>query len=146
MEITNIRQRLFNPSKYEKTVSRSTNPFASIKGNVLSADVFESLSNEAKQQNKLTYSAFVGSMGSFGSRIKEKWNAMVSFGAAMKDQFVSSVGNFVDTQFPTYKRAISGIGDFLNQPIGGVSYETMPIAQLRQEFTGVVGAMESGNF
>jgi hypothetical protein len=140
MEIASIRQRLFNTTKHEKTVARSTNPFATFKGNVLSADVFDSLSNEAKQNNKLTYSAFVGSMSNFGNRIKEKWNAMISFGGAIKEKIAADWDNFTSTQLPTFK----AIGDFITQP--NYKYNTMPIAQLRQEFTDVVGALESGNF
>ena len=47
LSIPSIRERLFNTSKHETTTQRNsnnTNPFAasSFKGNVLTADVFES--------------------------------------------------------------------------------------------------------
>jgi hypothetical protein len=145
MEIASIRQRLFNTTKYEKTVTRQSNPFASFKGNVLNADVFETLSNEASaQNNKLTYSALVGSMANFGSKIKEKWNAMISFGSALKEQVAADWDNLLTNQLPTFK----AIGDFLNKPIGvtGNKYETMPIAQLSHEFRNVVNELEAGNF
>ncbi len=144
MEISSIRQRLFNTTKHEKTVARATNPFASttFKGNVLSADVFESADTKNTAQNKLTYSALVGSMADFGSRMKAKWSAMVSFGNAMKEQIAADMENLFTNQLPTFK----AIGDFFNQPLGGYKYETMPIAKLRTEFMDTVAALESGKF
>ena len=46
-----IRERIFNPTKHEKTVARTSNPFAqtSFKGNVLTADVFVSENAKEKQ-------------------------------------------------------------------------------------------------
>ena len=55
LSISSIRERIFNPTKHEKSVARSSNPFAqtSFKGNVLTADVFVSESqNNEKAQNK----------------------------------------------------------------------------------------------
>lgn len=42
LSISGIRERIFNSTKHEQTVARSSNPFAvtSFKGNVLTADVF----------------------------------------------------------------------------------------------------------
>ena len=55
LSIPSIRERLFNTSKHETNTQRnsnSTNPFAasSFKGNVLTADVFES-SNKKNDSN-----------------------------------------------------------------------------------------------
>ena len=43
LSIQKLGQRIFNATKHEQTVARSSNPFAasSFKGNVLTADVFE---------------------------------------------------------------------------------------------------------
>lgn len=51
LTISSIRERLFNPTKHEKSVARSSNPFAqtSFKGNVLTADVFVSEDSKEKQ-------------------------------------------------------------------------------------------------
>ena len=58
LSIPSIRARIFNTSKHETSTQRnsnSTNPFAasSFKGNVLTADVFESSNN--KNDNKINF-------------------------------------------------------------------------------------------
>ena len=54
LSISSIRERIFNPTKHEKTVARSSNPFAqtSFKGNVLTADVFVSENDKSKEKQK----------------------------------------------------------------------------------------------
>ena len=53
LSISSIRERIFNPTKHEATVARSSNPFAqtSFKGNVLTADVFVSENDKSKENN-----------------------------------------------------------------------------------------------
>lgn len=88
----NIKSRLFNSTKYETVVSNKSNPFkqTSFKGNVLSADVFESATKAAKEcapKNKLTMSALVGSISNFGSKIQAGIESIVAFGNRMKEGF-----------------------------------------------------------
>lgn len=99
MEISSIREnikaRIFNSTKHETTVSRQSNPFSrtSFKGNVLTADVFESASKIAEKslgKNKLTMSALVGSLSNFGSRLQAGVESVVAFGRRMKDGVVSA--------------------------------------------------------
>ena len=65
-----VRERLFNSTKHEKVVSRTTNPFVatSFKGNVLTADVFET-KDKPSFTGKLKASALVSSISNMGSGI-----------------------------------------------------------------------------
>jgi len=70
-----------------KTVSkgRVSNPFApgTFKGNVLTADVFETKKPTLK--NKLTYSALVGSLGDAFPTFRKGIESVVAFGNRMKE-------------------------------------------------------------
>ena len=79
LSISNIRERIFNTSKHEASVARPansvSNPFAAntFKGNVLTADVFET--SKPKEPaftgaTKLKASALVGSLTNLGSKIQ----------------------------------------------------------------------------
>ncbi|MDR1168310.1 MAG: hypothetical protein LBK53_05405 [Heliobacteriaceae bacterium] len=149
MEISSIRQRIFNQTKHEKTVARASNPFASasFKGNVLTlttADVFESSvqKNESAKQNKLTYSALVGSLSNFGSKFREKIDSVVAFGSRMKEQITLGWQNFTNAQFPTLEKMMN----ILNTPVGGNKYAKMPIAEIRPMFKETVANLETGQF
>lgn len=86
LSISKIGQKLFTPAR---TVSKSTNPFApsSFKGNVLTADVFET---KMTKKNKLTYSAFVGSINDAFPTFRKAAESVVAFGMRMKDGLVST--------------------------------------------------------
>lgn len=95
MEIKSISQKIFrsSPSKIENNGSH-TNPFGvSFKGNMISADVFETvakksnlverfseLATKATNKGKMVTSAIVGSMGDVTSAISTRLNSVVSFG------------------------------------------------------------------
>lgn len=107
LTIDSIKQRIFNNTKHESVVSRSTNPFAqtSFKGNVLTADVFQtenikeakpSLNEKMHAKSKLMYSALVGSISDFGSKINSKLESVVAFGSRMKEN-VSGAWNYLRT-------------------------------------------------
>ena len=70
-----------------KTVTKSnvSNPFApgTFKGNVLTADVFETKKPTLK--NKLTYSALVGSLGDAFPTFRKGIESVVAFGNRMKE-------------------------------------------------------------
>ena len=84
LSIPSIRERLFNTSKHETSTQRnsnSTNPFAasSFKGNVLTADVFESSNKNDNQINftgKLKASALVGSISGIGEKFQNMINSV----------------------------------------------------------------------
>lgn len=88
LSISKIGQKIFTPVK-STTVSKSTNPFApsSFKGNVLTADVFET---KVTKKNKLTYSAFVGSIGDAFPTFRKAAESVVAFGMRMKEGLVTT--------------------------------------------------------
>ena len=94
LSISNIRERIFNTSKHEASVARPansvSNPFAAntFKGNVLTADVFET--SKPKEPaftgaTKLKASALVGSLTNLGSKIQAGIENIVAFGKRMKE-------------------------------------------------------------
>ena len=118
LSIPSIRERLFNTSKHEVNTQRnsnSTNPFAasSFKGNVLTADVFESSAKKADQPSftgKLKASALVGSISGIGERFHNMIESAKAFGNRMKDSIVNGWNklNEVEISFaPAKEKAIS---------------------------------------
>lgn len=94
LSIAKIGQRIFNATKHEQNVARSTNPFAAstFKGNVLTADVFAaskpSVAEKVSSKSKLMYSALVGSISGIGERINHGVESIVSFCGRMRDGVV----------------------------------------------------------
>jgi len=74
-----------------RTRANASNPFSatSFKGNVLTADVFETKA-KATAKNKLTYSALVGSINDAFPTFRKGIESVVAFGNRMKEG-VSSV-------------------------------------------------------
>ena len=93
LSIPSIRERLFNTSKHEQTTQRSSNPFSAstFKGNVLTADVFESSTkqNQPTFNGKLKASTLVGSISGIGERFQNIINSVVQFGVRMKESVVN---------------------------------------------------------
>ena len=89
--ISRIGQILNTPigKKAAKTTGRSTNPFAAstFKGNVLTADVFET---KVTKKNKLTYSALVGSLGDAFPTFKKGFETVVAFGNRVKEGAITT--------------------------------------------------------
>jgi hypothetical protein len=111
LSISGIRERIFNNTKHEQTVARSSNPFAqtSFKGNVLTADVFESSKEDNKNENqpsftgkigaipaksKLYLSAMVGSINNFGDRMAQKWHSGVESIVSFCGRISDNISNF----------------------------------------------------
>ena len=94
LSIPSIRERLFNTSRHEQTTQRSSNPFAAstFKGNVLTADVFESSTkqNQPTFTGKLKASTFVGSISGIGERFQHMIDSVVKFGVRVKESVVNS--------------------------------------------------------
>ena len=122
LSISSIRERIFNPTKHEKSVARSSNPFAqtSFKGNVLTADVFvsENQNNEKAQNNinftgKLKASALVGSIAGIGDKIKAGIESVAAFANRIKDNVVNCWNKLNNTEitFEPAKQAISRAGE-----------------------------------
>ncbi len=132
LSIPSIRERLFNTSKHETTTQRnsnSTNPFAasSFKGNVLTADVFESSSkkndNNINFTGKLKASALVGSISGIGEKFQNMINSVVAFGNRIKDNVVNGWNklNNIEISFaPAKDKAVSmfnSVKDTLNTSV-----------------------------
>ena len=106
LSIPSIRERLFNTSKHETTTQRnSSNPFAAstFKGNVLTADVFES-STKKNEGNvaftgKLKSSALVGSISGIGERFQNIINSVAQFGARIKESAVNGWNKLNEIEF-----------------------------------------------
>lgn len=112
LSIAKIGQRIFNTSLHEKSVARSSNPFAasSFKGNVLTADVFESSkATTAQAKDKLTYSTLVGSIANVGNRIQKGIESVIAFGNRMKEG-IANAWNFMkqtEVSFEPAKKALN---------------------------------------
>ena len=93
LSIPSVRERLFNTSKHETTTQRTTNPFSAstFKGNVLTADVFESSVKKDTPSftGKLKASALVGSISGIGERFQNIINSVVEFGNRIKENVVN---------------------------------------------------------
>ena len=117
LSIPAIRERLFNTSKHEAATQRnSSNPFAasSFKGNVLTADVFESSSKKNDSNinftGKLKASALVGSISGIGERFHNMIESAIAFGNKMKENIVNGWNklNEVEISFaPAKEKAVS---------------------------------------
>ena len=129
LSISSIRERIFNPTKHEKSVARSSNPFAqtSFKGNVLTADVFvsENKTNNEVQNNgisftgKLKASALVGSIAGIGDKIKAGIESVAAFANRIKDNVVNCWNKLNNTEitFEPAKQAISRAGEKMSDAI-----------------------------
>lgn len=93
LSIPSIRERLFNTSRHEQTTQRSSNPFSasSFKGNVLTADVFESSTKQSQPAftGKLKASTLVGSISGIGEKFQHMINSVVEFGVRAKESVVN---------------------------------------------------------
>ena len=129
LSISSIRERIFNPTKHEKSVARSSNPFAqtSFKGNVLTADVFVS-ENKTKNEvqnnaisftGKLKASALVGSIAGIGDKIKAGIESVAAFANRIKDNVVNCWNKLNNTEitFEPAKQAISRAGEKMSDAI-----------------------------
>ena len=94
LSIPSIRERLFNTSRHEQVTQRnSSNPFAasSFKGNVLTADVFESSTkqNQPAFTGKLKASALVGTISGMGEKFQNMIQSVAAFGQKVKNSVVN---------------------------------------------------------
>lgn len=133
LSIPSIRERLFNTSKHETTTQRnSSNPFAatSFKGNVLTADVFESSAkkNDITPNEKLKASALVGSISGYGEKFQHMINSVISFGNRVKENVVNGWNklNSIEISFAPAREvmgaAYNSVKDTLNTPMSEIFY------------------------
>ena len=103
LSISGIRERIFNGTKHEQTVARSSNPFAvtSFKGNVLTADVFAPEKEKSSQPSftgKLKASALVGSLANAGSKISAAFESIGAFCNKMKNWGLDALNTLKNTE------------------------------------------------
>ena len=131
--ISRISQILNTPIE-TKTVSKGhvSNPFApgTFKGNVLTADVFETKKPTLK--NKLTYSALVGSLGDAFPTFRKGVESVIAFGNRMKEGVVATfrkineIGNMeITIDFAAPVKALKGTFNTI--------YDRYSVAQLRKQ-------------
>ena len=136
LSISGLRERIFNGTKHEQTVARSSNPFAatSFKGNVLTADVFEavkpSMAEKVTSKSKLMYSALVGSISGIGERINHGVESVISFCGRMKDGVVGFWNKMNDIEisldFANAGKSIKSRWDAMQDEHTVQKYLTMP--------------------
>lgn len=117
LSVSSIRERIFNTSKHESVTQRnSSNPFAasSFKGNVLTADVFESSAKKSNNNinftGKLKASALVGSISGIGEKFQHAIDSVVAFGNRIKENVVNGWNklNSIEISFtPAKNKAVS---------------------------------------
>ncbi len=165
LSISNIRERIFNTSKHEASVARPansvSNPFAAntFKGNVLTADVFET--SKPKEPaftgaTKLKASALVGSLTNLGSKIQAGIESIAAFGRRMKEGVTNTWQKMRETEISfapmkdAFKGAVSNAknnvvnkwNSMFEKGITAKQIESMPIAEIRPMLAGEVALAE----
>lgn len=133
LSIPSIRERLFNTSRHETTTQRSTNPFSAstFKGNVLTADVFESSKKQSQPifTGKLKASTFVGSISGIGERFQNIINSVAQFGARIKENVVAGWNKLegIEISFNPLKervnKAYSSMKEILGTSVSDLMYQ-----------------------
>ena len=102
-KISQLSHRIFNTTLNEKTVARSSNPFAAsnFQKNILTEDVFESSKKTNSVGNitshtKRMYSTFVGSINDFGKKFYEGIETIKEFCNGVKNHVVAGWNKIVD--------------------------------------------------
>ena len=102
-KISQLSHRIFNTTLNEKTVARSSNPFAAsnFQKNILTEDVFESSKKTNSVGNitshtKRIYSTFVGSINDFGKKFYEGIETIKEFCNGVKNHVVAGWNKIVD--------------------------------------------------
>ncbi len=145
-----FQQKVFNTTKHEGVVARSSNPFAktSFKGNVLSADVFESTTKAAQTtlgKNKLTMSALVGSISDFGSKFKAGYESVIAFGGRMKEGVTNTWNklNSIEISFEGAGQAISSKVSSMFENNSAKALSKRPVSELRTMLTDAIATHSS---
>lgn len=107
MEIKSIHQKIFRELPKKAQDNNHSNPFGvNFKGNMISADVFESATksnavgsvvNKAANAGKMVKSAIVGSLGDVSTAISTRLNKVVDFGKRVGET-ASKAWNYLNTK------------------------------------------------
>lgn len=125
MQIKKITEKITTSFNREKTVQNHSNPFGvSFKGNIISADVFESTEKKVSfgqnltNRSRMALNAMVGSINSFSEGISSRFNSIVSFGARIKENARNAI------RFLNESKIVMNIGN--NQPLLALDLPTNP--------------------
>mgnify|MGYP002765185036 CR=1 FL=1 len=162
LSVSSIRERIFNTSKHESVTQRnSSNPFAasSFKGNVLTADVFESSAKKSNNNinftGKLKASALVGSISGIGEKFQHAIDSVVAFGNRIKENVVNGWNKLNSSFTPAKNKAVSmynsakeilgtSVTDLVNSKTSARSVAKMQdMTMARQMFADSVSAWEA---
>ncbi len=152
LSVSSIRERIFNTSKHESVTQRnSSNPFAasSFKGNVLTADVFESsnkkVNNTPNFTGKLKASALVGSISGIGEKFQHMINSVVEFGNRIKENVVNGWKEKVISMYNSTKEVLgTSVTDLISSKTSARSVAKMEdMTMARQMMSDSVAAWEA---
>ena len=138
--IAKIGQVLNTPIKIGKTVNHSSNPFAAstFKGNVLTADVFES--SKPSMKDKLKLSAFVGSIGDAFPTFRKGIESVVAFGNRMKEGFSSAMSKLNEIGSMEISIDFAGAGRAIKSGFTSIA-DNYSVQKLRKQDVGTLEAM-----
>ena len=138
--IAKIGQVLNTPIKIGKTVNHSSNPFAAstFKGNVLTADVFES--GKPSMKDKLKLSAFVGSIGDAFPTFRKGIESVVAFGNRMKEGFSSAMSKLNEIGSMEISIDFAGAGRAIKSGFTSIA-DNYSVQKLRKQDVGTLEAM-----
>ncbi len=143
LSVASIRERIFNTSKHENSVARpanqtSQNPFASMNGNLLNADVYVSSTNNHAEKigfsgkiEKLKKAAQVGSLSNMGEKIRAIAEPVVAFANRVKEG-AKAVGKWLNETTPT-----DLIKSVMDRTPSQKYYSTAPISETKQTFAAL---------
>ena len=138
--IAKIGQVLNTPIKIGKTVNHSSNPFAAstFKGNVLTADVFES--SKPSMKDKLKLSAFVGSIGDAFPTFRKGIESVVAFGNRMKEGISSAMSKLNEIGSMEISIDFAGAGRAIKSGFTSIA-DNYSVQKLRKQDVGTLEAM-----
>lgn len=142
ISISKIGQKIFTPKandQKKQTVSTISNPFSvtSFKGNVLTADVFET---KATPKNKMTFSAFVGSIGDAMPTYRKAIESVVAFGNRMKEGFTYMVDKINEIGNTEVNIDFAGAGHAIKSGIYSM-FDTYSVSKLKNYEVGTLESM-----
>jgi len=137
LSIPNVRERIFNTSKHETSTKRSSNPFAAstFKGNVLTADVFESSTKKdiPAFTGKLKASALVGTISGIGEKFQNMINSVTKFAVRIRENIVNNWNKLEGIEISLnplkerFSNTYNSIRDVLSTSVSDLMYNTTTV-------------------
>lgn len=142
LSIDNISKNIFrtasiNVDKHQKVESNQTNPFGvSFKGNVLTADVFDtSEKSKVSFKGRLASSAMVASIAKMSDAIGSRLNTVANFGRRIKANIANSwdKANNIEINLDFITNAKNLIKTKLSEPVFANEYSPSNLDRLSVE-------------